>query len=308
VDEQIRQNVHKSYAGIMTDSHRKWIAMAAGVVALLAVGSQFLAGQALAPSPLVVIPVLPVSPVLGATSVQPKITWSTTSINVILSPGESTSSNLTFTSSLPLQNAVIEAVPGLAGFLNIQPNTMPSLSAGQQQAVHIAISIPPSTPFGTYDGTIHVRVGTTTFPQTMKITVNVWNSFTRATYSIKFPPNWNFYAVNDTITGFFPTGKQADPSSEYIGDIVVESFQNAPGFDLTSFYRTLAQVDLFTNCETSTSLTVSGFSAAKFVGVFGMIPSSTISVNKGATVVEFSDVGQLHQNDGILDLIASTIR
>jgi hypothetical protein len=186
VDEQIRQNVHKVYAGIMTDSHRKRIAIATGMLALLAVGSQFLAGQALPPSPLVMTPVLPLSPVLGTTSVQPKITWSTTSVSVILSPGESTSSDLTFTSSLPLQNAVIEAVPGLAGFLNIQPNTMPSLSAGQQQAVHIAISIPPSTPFGTYDGTIHVRVATTTFPQTMKITVNVWNSFTDVDSNVSF--------------------------------------------------------------------------------------------------------------------------
>src|SRR5205809_6918943 len=48
-----------------------------------------------------------VAPFLQATSTQPKITWSpTSSIEVILSPGESTAKGLTFTSDQALQNTI----------------------------------------------------------------------------------------------------------------------------------------------------------------------------------------------------------
>src|SRR5947199_10051215 len=44
-------------------------------------------------------------------STQPKITWSPTSTEEFLSPGESISRDFTFTSNVALQNAVIEPVP-----------------------------------------------------------------------------------------------------------------------------------------------------------------------------------------------------
>src|SRR2546425_10325078 len=72
------------------------------------------------PFPAPSISISPAATFVAATT-QPKITWSTTSINVILSPGDSTSSNFTFTSTSNLQNVAIQAVSAIAGFLTIQP-------------------------------------------------------------------------------------------------------------------------------------------------------------------------------------------
>jgi hypothetical protein len=76
---------------------------------------------AFAPS---IIPVNSIAAFAPAASTQPKIVWSpTSSIEVILSPGETSVKDFTFTSDQTLQNAVIEPVPALAGYVTVQPST-----------------------------------------------------------------------------------------------------------------------------------------------------------------------------------------
>ena len=189
---------------IMTDTQRKWLAVIASVAALVLIGSQFLFGASPIPSatPLVAYTAVPLS---GTTSTQPKITWSTTSINIILSPGESTSSDLTFTSSQKLTNVALTVVPQIAPFVNVQPSSISSLAANQAQSVHLAIAIAAATAFGTYDGTIQLKSGTTTFPQTVKVVVNVWPTFTSTIgFTLHYPPS------------FFPV-QSTDPNSSEVG-------------------------------------------------------------------------------------------
>lgn len=127
-----------------------------------------------------------------ASSTQPKISWSTPSLDLILSPGESTSRNLTFSSDRDLTNVTLEAVPEIARFVTLQPTSFASIPAGHPQPVHLAFAIPTGTALGTYDGTIHVRVGNQTLPQTLKISVEVWQRFISGELgiAIDYPPNW----------------------------------------------------------------------------------------------------------------------
>jgi hypothetical protein len=196
----------------MNRTHTKWIGLGAALLLVLLLFSLRLLAEPRTPIPrpnpsrslgrsaiprpvraaLSPAAIASVAPFLQTSSNQPKITWSpTSSIEVILSPGESTSKDLTFTSDQDLQNPVVEPVPEIAGFLTIQPNTIAALPAAQQQPVHIAIAIPASTAFGTYSGTIHVRIGTQTLPQTVKVVVNAWQSSTSTTLRVtfKYPPN-----------------------------------------------------------------------------------------------------------------------
>src|SRR6266851_4624494 len=108
-----------------------------------------------------------------STSSQGKITWAPSSTDLILPPGESTDGDFTFTSSVGLQNAVIGAVPEIAGFLSVQPNSFASIPAGQMQSVHVSFFIPAGSALGTHSGTIHVRIGNLTLPQTLKVSLNV---------------------------------------------------------------------------------------------------------------------------------------
>jgi hypothetical protein len=115
-------------------------------------------------------------------------------------------------------------------------------------------------------------------------------------------------AVENARFGFLPPGSTLDPSSEYVGDITLDVIGNPSQVDLATFYQTVAVVNLFSNSQSNSVFPGSDFPAIKFVGVFGMLPTDTIAVNKGSNVIEISDNGQLHASDRLLDLMTSTLR
>jgi hypothetical protein len=177
----------------MSDPHQKRLAiLIVAVVAILA-GSLYLFARPMPSAPPPALPSAPAAssnPQPSATSTRPKITWSQNQIEVILAPTESASSDLTFSSSLDLQNAVLEPVPEISGLLSVQPNTIANISAGVPYAVSVSFSIPSGTAFGTYEGTIHVRMGSSTLPQTLKVSVDVWQPYDNPALGIHFlmPP------------------------------------------------------------------------------------------------------------------------
>lgn len=104
---------------------------------------------------------------------QPKITWSESQIELILSPGESASKELTFTSTQDLNDITIWPVPELAPFLSVQPESFANVPANQPQHVRLDFSASETAPLGTYDGTIHIRSGSRTLPHTLKIIIHI---------------------------------------------------------------------------------------------------------------------------------------
>jgi hypothetical protein len=165
---------------IMNDSSLKRIGiLIVFVLVVFAAGSLYLFARPAPPAPIPPAPTPASNPAEAAStsSTQPKIAWSPTSTLVILSPSESATRDFAFVSDQDLQNVVIEAVPEIAGFLTIEPSTFASISAGQPQSVHMSLSIPSSTALATYVGTIHLRVGSSTLPQTLKVDLQVWRLF-----------------------------------------------------------------------------------------------------------------------------------
>lgn len=310
----------------MKRTHFKWIALGAALTAGVLLLSLNLTAQprpsasptvlALAsptpsatpaayvsPSP---VPLLPSPP-----ATQPKITWSpTSSIEVILSPNDTTTKDFTFRSDQPLQNVVLEPVPALAPFLNVQPNSFTSVPAGQPQAVRVNFVIPAAATLGTYDGTIHLRRGSQTLLQTLKVVVNVWPSFTDNTtgLSLKYPPGWVTVPLNGNSIGFSPAGKTPDPALEYVADIIVAVLPNPSRLDLPTFYAQRADIDLFANSGSSSLGIINGMPVATFHDVFGMVPTNTMAFDSGEIIIQLSDIGQLHQADGLFDKMASSVR
>ncbi len=130
---------------------------------------------------------IPAAPVVSS-STQPIITWSPTSTDVTLSPGEATSRDFSLTSSVALQNVLLEAAPAIAGFLSIQPNRFAVIPAGQPQSAQVSFAIPQGAALGTYYGTIHVRAGNRTLPQTLKLSLRIWSAIQINGVLMKFPP------------------------------------------------------------------------------------------------------------------------
>jgi hypothetical protein len=285
----------------MNNRHLKWIGIA-GIVLACTVTAAALVITRPAPG----TPISGDRPNSAENSSHPSISWSSPNITINLTPGETASRDIAVVSSMPLSDIAVEAVPEIAPFLTISPEAVSSVPAGQSENFHITFTIPSSTRLSIFTGTIHVRTGNATIPQTLKVSVTTGQSFSTSSYSIQYPADWTV-ATTPGETGFVPPGKVVDPNEEYVGDIIIETFSKLPGSDLQSFYSHDAVVNLFANSQTQTNLTINGFPAVKFTSVAGMIETDVVAIDKGDVVVEISDVGQLHQADGILDLMAQSI-
>lgn len=286
----------------------KWIRL--GLVALAgAFAASYYLAEPFTPAPMNPAP----SPVTltpqSSSSTQPKITWSKKQIEVVLSPGESTTKTLTFTSTQGLQNVVIEPVPKIAPFLSIQPSTIANVPANQPQSVQVLFAIPAAATLANYEGTIHVRSGSQTLAHPLVLTLHVWETIRHRESGIlmSYPPGWTS-SLGTTQIAFFPNNKSPNGTLQYVGDITAEFLPNPDGLDLRTFYDEVATVDLFSNSASAREYEISGTLAVKFKDVNGMIPSDIIVLLKNSIIVELTDVGQLHRNDGVLDQIAKSIR
>jgi hypothetical protein len=97
-----------------------------------------------------------------------KITWSSPDVYAGITSTTTVVKTITFTSDQAMQNVRLEAVPEIARFVNIQPATFTVLPKGQPQTVRLTFSASVGAKFGAYDGTIHLRDGNATRPQTLK--------------------------------------------------------------------------------------------------------------------------------------------
>jgi hypothetical protein len=146
------------------------------------------------------------------------------------------------------------------------------------------------------------------------LSVNIWNSFANnaaaARYTLAYPPGWVTASGTSSSEEYFsPLGSMPDTSSEYVADIVVDSAPNPNALDLNTYYTTVAEVNLFQNCQSfSTFTTANGFPAVRFINVEGMIPTDVIAVNIGKAIIEINDVGEQHQDDGVAQSVANSVR
>jgi hypothetical protein len=184
--------------------------------------------------------------VVTSSSAQPKITWSQTGLELTLSPSESTTRDLTFSSSLAFTNAVLEAVPAIAGFVSLQPISFSTVPAGQPQAVHLSFAVPTGAALGTYDGTVRVTVGNRTLPQALKVTLNVWQRITEPASGVSFslPPRLAPTAAVVQLTARMADGRPlidvALPSpsdAAYISQFELILNPNPNDLGLTEWFR-----------------------------------------------------------------------
>lgn len=249
------------------------------------------------PSPTSATSVVPAAFLQGSSSpTQPKITWSDNQLEVILSPGESSSKNLAFKSDKALQNALIEAVPEIAGFLTIQPNSFAAVPGNQQQSVRLAFAIPQTAPLGTFEGTIHLRIGTQTLPQTLKVSINVWRAFSsvQGGYTLKFPPEFEISSASDSqnLGLLSPATKAARDANaiEAYDDISVVVVDNVQSLGISQFVERYDD-GWFTNYRSKTGTTINGRSAARYSDVgasVGHAPMIAVFIDGGSRIFIFT--------------------
>ena len=157
---------------------------------------------------------------------QPKVTWSEKQISLQLAPGSGQVRQVSFTSDHNLQDVTIEAVPEIANLVSVQPATITSVFADQAQSVSLFFSIPAGTSFGLHEGTIHVRTGSQTLPQTLKLSIDVAQSadlpaeiepLSPAVVSLSGVSETNFNPTSNTVQLGISGGTfHADPANAKI--------------------------------------------------------------------------------------------
>lgn len=104
---------------------------------------------------------------------QLKVTWSQGVVAVEVPAGSQSTRQLTLTATQALGNINIEPVSAIAGLVSPSPAFLPSVAANTPQPVTLTFAPPVDAALGRYDGTIHVRSGSRTIPQTLKVSITV---------------------------------------------------------------------------------------------------------------------------------------
>ena len=90
----------------------------------------------------------------------------------IIGLGDTNHLTVTFTCDKDMNNVELWVVPELQSFLNLDPMSF-NIKKGQNYTVNVTINIPYGTTSGMYNGTIHAKVGSRTYLQTLKVKINV---------------------------------------------------------------------------------------------------------------------------------------
>ncbi|MEO8381157.1 MAG: hypothetical protein ABI779_15970 [Acidobacteriota bacterium] len=117
--------------------------------------------------------------------------------------GEAIEHPVSFRSDQALPNITIAVVPELARFVTIDPSAAGKVPAGTPVDLKLRFSVPPETPAGSFEGTVHVRDGNRTLARPLPLTVRVvaerptWQSKGVVTLSGLSPATFN--PINTTL-------------------------------------------------------------------------------------------------------------
>jgi hypothetical protein len=104
-----------------------------------------------------------------------RISWQPPTIEKTIGNGSGATRDETFTfvSNNKLTNVVIWVTPELRPFLRVEPEKFDNIQAGVPYNVKAHFVIPPRALEGIREGTVHLRLGNATLPNTLKVKVNV---------------------------------------------------------------------------------------------------------------------------------------
>jgi len=120
----------------------------------------------------------------------PKITWTPNKISETVSPLESKSVVVSFTTSENINNVDVNVVPELQPYLQIQPSTFSSIKAGSTNNLTLTISASANSPLGTFDGTIQLKSTgkpAKTYAKPLPVTLSVGQKYVYENISFYYP-------------------------------------------------------------------------------------------------------------------------
>jgi hypothetical protein len=190
--------------------------------------------------------------------------------------------------------------------VTIKPNAISRVRANRTEKIQISLFIPPTSTLGDYIGTIHLRSGSQTLPQTLKVGVSIWNAAidVRLRFSVLFPSSWRQEVSDNGDRRFFPPGMVVDEASEYAGDIQLFVDPNPQGLSTTQYYDGLNNLALFDDAAQVQQLTISNALAFRFVTTTGLVGGDVVIIVLPGNFIRIED----RRNPAVFDQIVGTFR
>ena len=102
------------------------------------------------------------------------VTWESSKVSQTIGNGQIvTPVTVNFRVAKTLTNVSVFTVPGISKFVEAQPSEFPILQPLTDYSITLSFSVPTGAPEGLYDGAIHLRLGSKTIPETLKVGVTV---------------------------------------------------------------------------------------------------------------------------------------
>lgn len=108
-----------------------------------------------------------------AMAAQTKVEWSEKRVTLDVQQGNRVMHQLTFTVDRETGPVDVEAVPSISDFVKVTPERFESLEPGTSHSVQLVIAPTTETRTGVHGGTVHLRIGNSTAPDTLKVKINV---------------------------------------------------------------------------------------------------------------------------------------
>ena len=122
---------------------------------------------------LILVLGLLILPLYVQEQIQHTIVWDPDRIELKGFPGTSSIAQATFTANQDLSDVELWIVSELGQFIEVEPNHFEIIKGGVPYSVQLFLSLPSYSALGGYEGTLHIREGKRTLPQSLKISLFV---------------------------------------------------------------------------------------------------------------------------------------
>jgi hypothetical protein len=226
---------------------------------------------------------------------EPKITWIPSQISETVSPKQSKSVTVSFTSSENISNIAVRVVPEIQPFLHVEPSAFSSFKPGGAVTVTLIIAPSADAPLGTFDGTIQLKStgkSSKTFAKPLPITLNIWQSVAEKGLVLAYPPLWQRNPIFTEPN--HPISLDTFNSKYGQGGVIPKGAAVITILKLSSSINEIISKDSVETTIRSTDTTlVDGTEATKIIYAIPFEPLFTYSnvivyVPKGTTVYKFS--------------------
>lgn len=178
--------------------------------------------------------VVPLAAGLGAA-----IVWTPALITDTANPGSRQDIPVTFTAAADVSNVALSVVPALKGSVTVTPSSFASLQKGQVVRVTLSIAPPANAALGTTQGTVQVRLGSSTIASPLP--VNVVVIAPEVISGITVPPEPPADLNNATLAGFDANGNGVRDDVERL---IAKHFGGTADYPLAFAYAKQYQIRL----------------------------------------------------------------